>query len=578
MDLYVMRVVAISGLILNVFLVAFYFLMQKFSTSLLIIHSLFFLACFIWAINPKAIFSHFRKNRWDLIILICLMLLAFSIRMYKIEEITPGMYGDEVSIAQAGEKILSPFEFTPFLDVNYGHPTPLLYLEGIFLKVFGRSPMAVRFPSLIFGVMDVGIFYIFLRAIFKKPIASAVTLVLVFSYPHIVVSRLAYEVTASIFFQILACIFLFYAYKTNKLRYWTGIGLALGVGLYTYVGFRTFAFCLVLASLIFLLKKKEAIKRKATYVMLIFFALFISTSPLLGYSLKNYDSIMARTESLSVFGQILPKGEAIKEIQGAAIRLSYVFFATGDPSPRSNPSGVSMFDMISTIVAGIGLIVLFRKSKSIFFISLFILIPSIVNDIFSLERIPEFHYYGLGHPNTLRIAGIIPIVYLWVAYGLRAIKNITEKINEQLYYVIGFFIMSCILIFNWNNYFNQDAINQHFYLYNYEFNGVRMINVARAINESMEKYVYLSPSFMDDSRVKYFSKNDVALKIFKPKSEQDALLIIQQNKLIIIDPRIDTALTQKLFEYFKDKQDLYGTYLQMNPIGGVDAVIFWKKN
>lgn len=568
------RLIFISIFAVNVIFFFIFYLTQKFPTPAILIHILTLIFLSLWVVNPKKIYSFIQKNRLDLVLIACLFLLALMLRLYKVEVITPGMYGDEVTIAIAGEQVLSSHEFVPFVDVNYGHPTPLLYLEGISTNLFGRTLAAVRLPSILFGVMNVILFYIFLRLFFKRQIAFAVSLILIFSYPHVAVSRLTYEITASLFFQILAVIFLYLAYKTNNVRYYVGTGLALGAGLYTYVGFRTFTIGLLLVSFVLLMKKKDIVKNKIVYVLLIIVTLFISAAPLLSYSLSHSDSVLARAKSLSVFGQNLPRDEVIKEIQGATTRLSYVFFPTGDPNPRANPSAVSMFDIVTTIVSLVGLIFLFRINRNLFFISLFLLITSIVNDIFSLERIPEFHYYGLGHPNTLRVAGIIPIVYFWFAYGMQAIKEFFYKISGQFYHIAFVVVISIILLFNWFSYFSQDSIHQRFYLYNYEFNGVRMLNIASVINKSSVKEVYLSLSFLTDSRVAYFSRRNAILKTFKPTSAEQAISGIQSRELTILDPRLDKNLAQALVDKSQRQSNLFNMQVITNPLGGIDALVF----
>src|SRR3989338_4252234 len=158
-----------------IFFFIFYFT-QKFPTPLMLIHILTLIFLSLWIFNPKKIYIFIQKNRLDLVLIACLFLLAFIVRLYKVEVITPGMYGDEVTIAMAGEQVLSSREFVPFVDINYGHPTPLLYLEGIIINMLGRTLTAVRLPSILFGIMNVALFYIFLKLFFNRPIAFAVSL------------------------------------------------------------------------------------------------------------------------------------------------------------------------------------------------------------------------------------------------------------------------------------------------------------------------------------------------------------------------------------------------------------------
>lgn len=352
------KLIFIGIFVINFVLFSLFFVTQKFPAPFLLLHLITLIMLFAWTVDIKAVFAFMRKNRLDLLLLICLFFIAFGIRMYKVEEITPGMYGDEFVIAKESERILSLPEYIPFTEVSVGHPTLLLYMTGICIELFGRTLTAIRLPYIFFGALCISAFYILLRLFFGKSISFATSLLLAFSYPLVAVSRLAYEITPSLFFQILTTIFLFLAWKLKSIRFYVAAGLSLGAGLYTYLGFRTFALLvLLLAAYLLLFKPTKNRKLNRQAFLALIAALFIAIVPLFSYGLGHIGAIMERTNTISLFNQNLSSTEFLKELSGSTFRLTHLFFSNGDPNPRYNPSGVSMFDIVTVVIALSGLII-----------------------------------------------------------------------------------------------------------------------------------------------------------------------------------------------------------------------------
>ncbi|MCX6816567.1 MAG: hypothetical protein NTZ93_01745 [Candidatus Beckwithbacteria bacterium] len=458
-----------------------------------------------------------KKLNW----LICLILFlaAFLLRLYKIDQVTPGMWGDEITVGQASENLLLSRQITPFVDVNYGHPTPLLYLTGLAIKLFGRSVFSLRLTSVIFGSLDIAIFYLFLRRWQPLSVSLAASLAFLFSYPHLIVSRFAYEMTAAIFFQILAALFLYQ-------KKYLALGLALGTGLFTYLGFRPLALVFLLLALIINFKK---INR---FFLVLGAAIFIS-SPLLYYSLQQPDQFWARAKNLSVFHQNLPTQEIVKEVLGAAQRSSLMIFTTGDPNPRQNPAGKPAFDPLTACLLFTGLVILFRRQRRLFFIWLLFSLTVFFSDIFSLERIPEFHYYGLGHPNILRLSGLIPLVYFSLAFGLNQLKKISLSFMTILTVII--------IVINYLWYFQQPISR-----FNYYVNGAGMLELAKIINAGPYKTVATSSQIINDQRIQYFVSPQISLKLLTLPFSPDQLTIID-SALASQSAKIPSQFTVKPF-------------------------------
>lgn len=538
--------------IINLLLFFFFSLTKSypFFAILLNILSVVFFLCWI-SFHALSIFRQ-NKKIIDIAIIICLFLLAFVVYIYKIDIVTPGIQGDEITVAKISEQILTSTQFAPFTIQSYGHPTPLLYLTGWSIQTFGRTIMAIRLPYVLFGALSIAAFYVLLRMFFTKTISIAGSLLMLFSYPFIILSRLAYEVTPEIFFQIVTVISLTLAWKKKDILYYAAVGLSLGLGLYTYVGFRTFALLILFILAYLLIKTAKTTKSKILYCTVTLAALFIPLIPLLSYSINNPTQIMARTTALSAFTQNYSSTETTKEIFANIGRLTHLFFmgdpnssTNGDTNYARNPSNVSMFDIGTFLLFIMGIFFFFRTNRKLLLIITILTLSAIANDIFVIEKIPQaVNPYGVGHPNTLRIAGIIPIIYFVIVYGLNQIRVLLEKRNINIFY--GTYVLLAILaLYNWSLYFNQPS-NTFFSNYIDDYNKVFEMDIVNAINASNAHEVAVSAKFATDERFKYFINKNIVIKSYAPKSYSDAVNQARAHQLSVLDPMYNTTLAIQL--------------------------------
>jgi 4-amino-4-deoxy-L-arabinose transferase-like glycosyltransferase len=453
---------------------------------------------------------------------------------------------------------------------NGGHSTFIDYLTGISVNFFGRNFTAIRLPSIIFGSLTISLFYILLRQYFKKSTSIFSSLLFSFSYPHVVVSRFAYEIAPAIFFQVFAILFLYLAWKKAETKYFIATGLAIGIGLLTYIGFRTHALILLLLCVILCFYSSK-IKKKTLVFILICIAIFISTIPLFSYSINHPKDVFERANQVSVFAQNFPPDRVLKEIGGNTVRSLLTLFSYPDPNVRHNPSGVGIFDPLTLILFFSGLVFLFAKKRNLFYIAILLLIPSFINDILSVEIFPEYHYFGVGHPNTLRVAGLIPIIYVLSSFGIESIENFTSKTYKQFKYFVIPTVVLLILVINWNNYFNQ-KINSNIYL----DNGSPMFNVINFIEDNNIKIVYLSPGYFYDPRIKYFLENKVIIRKFLASKSKNTTDILPSKYYIIFDVKDDTNLAQDIVNLANANPAKIKMQLLNNEWGYYDSVIVFK--
>src|SRR3989344_1445540 len=138
-------------------------------------------------------------------ILLLIILLASFLRLNSLNSVPPSASVDEVSIGYNAYSILQTGKDEygakfPIILRAYDDWRPALYVYLVvpFVKLFGLSVFAVRFPSVILSVLTVVATYFLTKELFKNSLKiPEVASLLLAIYPwHIYISRLGHEVNA----------------------------------------------------------------------------------------------------------------------------------------------------------------------------------------------------------------------------------------------------------------------------------------------------------------------------------------------------------------------------------------------
>jgi len=170
------------------------------------------------------------------ILLIAILIIASFLRIWKISEVPVSLFGDELDIGYHAFSILEtgkdysgniwPLHFQSLAEWR----TPLyLYAAVPTVALFGISPLGVRLPAVIFGVLGVWGIYLLSNKLVKKKFriwnarfprsikfGILPALVLALSPWHLQYSRGAFEVTMLLAFLIFGLYFFFKSLKDGK--------------------------------------------------------------------------------------------------------------------------------------------------------------------------------------------------------------------------------------------------------------------------------------------------------------------------------------------------------------------------
>lgn len=222
------------------------------------------------------------------------LLVAFILRMWRLG--TPGEvnFDEEYYVPMAGDYFYG-LNDTVF---EASHPPFATYIIGMGIGLLGDNVFGWRIMSVLFGVMQIGVLYLFAKKLFKNHIpALFAAFLLSFDFLHFVHSRLGMLDIFSSFFNLLSY-YLFYLYLEDDGDYYlwvTGVSLALGAAckwtsLFTIGGIIVIIIGAWISSLIFKqkfpfadkLRSVNPLKVAAALLVIPFLFQILSFMPLLG--------------------------------------------------------------------------------------------------------------------------------------------------------------------------------------------------------------------------------------------------------------------------------------------------------
>lgn len=446
------------------------------------------------------------KKQKYIFILLAIFLVAFTLRVYRLNILPFDFHEDEVLSGYIGR-----FLWLHGKDL-YGNSWPLLYfnkfgdyyiifpmyLAGLSTFLFGINEFAVRFPTAFMGALIVFPLYFFSKTLFNnKKIGLIAALMIAINPWHINLSRTMAEgiIGSTIFLTALA--FLICAIKKNRLKFLFVSLVFFLLGYLIYHPFRIYAPASFVVAVFFYFSQ---IKRNKQLVFYLFFALmlilltsYIMTTPwgsgrLMQTSIFNAASgVTLRMQEL-IFsdgpGKILLARSFHNKIIGFGREflsqyLSYfspvVLFVQGGKSPRfAIPEQGLIY--ISYFLLIMSLLIPFKNSiknkpdsRDIFFLA-FILLLSPFPAAFTIIDSPNIH-------RTIFM--VVPLA-IFAAYGFYRLTQISN-ITRLLVPIMAFMILIEGIYF-WHQY------SSHSDLYDSVFRNDGQREVVQYVVQNHKKY------------------------------------------------------------------------------------------
>jgi len=293
-------------------------------------------------------------------LLLIILIIASFFRLYNLSgtnSVPPGLYPDEAINGNNASEALDTGDFKVFYPENNGREGLFINIQAVSIKIFGHSPLALRLPSAIIGILTVLGIYLFGATLFNN---ASIGLLSAFftaiSFWHINFSRIGFRAIMAPFFLVWALYLLILAIRKNNtinkpLRAdnpsWllsAFAGLIYGAGFYSYIAYRATPLLIFIIFLVYYFKSRASViarspRRGNLDVLEVFriFALFtfISILPLTAYFIQNPQDFIGHVSQLSIFNSTSP----LKDLGENVFKTAGMFNFSGDTNWRHNFAG-----------------------------------------------------------------------------------------------------------------------------------------------------------------------------------------------------------------------------------------------
>ncbi len=499
--------------------------------------------------------------------LLCVLLLAASLRLYQLGNIPPGFHYDEAFNAIQARDIVSGANRPIFFTGNFGEEPMQMYVEAVVFALTGQSPWSARLSNVVLGLLLIPALYFCARVFFPTRgfIALAAAFVGATLYWAINFSRLGIETNSLPWILTLSAGALALANSTRGWKWGVVSGILLGATLYTYLASRVYPLVVLLWFVYLVLFHKNELRRRLPNWILIALLAALTLAPLGVFFVQNPLALTGRS------GQVL----TINQLGLNLARSAGMFFFAGDTDPRDNLPGRAALDPFLALLFLIGLAVSIKSAKKPTYA--FLLIWLIVMTLPS--ALSEFA------PNFRRAIGALPAVALVCAVGADWLWGVTRRTSAQTRVVLRLLVGLGFAFSAWSSmhdYFLVWAPSTGLY---YSFDA-GLLQVARTLaGRPPGEHICLSPDYHDHPTLLWamngraFSAFDGRRVTVLPNSAQPATcaIITYEDQTVSITHFFPSAQRLASLYDLEGKpyaQVLYipaGSTPQLSPQDGLDA-------
>jgi len=480
----------------------------------------------------------FKNKKFSISVLIIILLIGLALRLWQLGQVPLSPDWDEVALGYDAYSILHTGrdEFGAFMPAvlrSFDDYKPALYsyLAIPSVAVFGLTVFAVRFPSVVMGMLGILILYLLVKELFENRgptpdqrrnyteiLALVSAFIMAISPWQIQFSRIAFETNSGLTLNLLVAFFFLKGLKKPWMLSLSA--LFAGLNLMMYQSERVFTPLLVLALIIIYWKELISVTKK--YLIGAVIVGLLASLPTIMFILGNPGSLeravgtsifSQQTQALQhtvlrlkddkdnhdIIGMIVDNRRVIFVKEIASSYLVHFdpnwLFLEGD-NARHHAPGMGLLYLLDLPFLLLGLYLFIfskfsRKTKYLVF-SWLLLAPVPASITFDV-------------PHAVRTMNMLPMLLIFISLGY---VSFFQDINKYLvlskkYKVWGigvyclFFIAAC---FNFGYYLNQYFVQQNYYnAIDWQYGYSQAIPAIEQIKNQYQKVVVSDKVPMDES-------------------------------------------------------------------------------
>ena len=352
--------------------------------------------------------------------LLLLLCVAAAFRLWQIGAIPPGLFGDEAVNGLDALDVLAG-RGQAFFPANYGREGLHIFLVALSFLGLGVNELALRFPSIVAGLLTVPVTYRLGRELLRgtiwanTPVPLLAAAFLATSFWHVHFSRFGIRGVFTPLWTALAFWSFWRGINRQDGRWVALAGVALGINLHFYTVARLIPLFLGAYLIVqwWTNRPQEGpplLARFFTAIVALYALAALVFIPLLLYFMQHPGSFTARASEVFVGNPQMSAGNPVLKSILALFANVFQFFIAGlgDRDWFYNLPGRPVFDLATGTLALIGAFSLLRqwRNRRALFLLLWwpvMLIPTFL----AVDRIPAL-------PRAL---GVLPGLYFFPAIG-----------------------------------------------------------------------------------------------------------------------------------------------------------------
>lgn len=457
--------------------------------------------------------------------LFAILILAALLRFWRLGKAPPSPDWDEAALGYNAYSILKTGkdeygQFLPLILRSFDDYKPAIYAYLIipFIKLFGLNIIAVRLPSALLGILAVFATFICLKEVFKNSkyalnVPLAASFLLAISPWHLQFSRVAFESSIGLFFNILLTLFFLKGLK--KPAFLIAASFTAGLNIYVYQAEKIFTPLLVIALVLIFHKELLSLSKKylaasfvAGVLLLMPFIFQTFTTPEIFLRAKGTSITADQTPFLARTVEKLQRDYQNKDYLGLLFdnrRVTYLLafvsgylahfdlnwlFLTGDEA-RHHAPGMGLLYLWE-------LPFLFFGFYSLIFSKISLKSKILVFSWFFIAPIPAS--FTSGVPHAVRTIRFMPMIQVFVSLGL--IEFCQYFCLRRPFFVkclISAFLLSFFL-FNFAYFLNQYFVQQNYFnSQQWQFGYQEAVGEVNKIAARYQKIVISNQPHLDQS-------------------------------------------------------------------------------
>ncbi len=377
-------------------------------------------------------------HRYALAIVLALA-IGLLLRTIKFGQLPPGLWHDEVWNGMDAVQTLQG-DWQIFYPNNTGREPLQIWLAALSIKALGRTPAAIRLPSLLLGFLTLPACYLLARELLGPRVALWALAIMAFTFWPVHQSRVGFRAVGLPLFTGLALWQIIRGSKTGRARHWLMGGLLYGISFYTYIPARFTPIAMALVLLYLAVTRQLKPTRSLVRGGIAFIAAAaLVVLPLAAYAAAHPDIFFLRIEQTSIFNE--PKAAQLGNFERlalSAIRTLGIFNIRGDLVARHNLPARPAFDVVMGAAFLIGCGESLRRFRQAQYAFIVIWVTVMLGP----------NVWSTITPGFLRTIGIWPVLALLPAIGLDQVWQVIRKRGGdwQAILALGIILISSLSI------------------------------------------------------------------------------------------------------------------------------------